>query len=263
VTGVAAAFVTCTPPFDGGAALRDAGSAEFNLSRRETIMSRLKGKRCLVTGGSSGIGLETARQFIAEGARVAITGSEPKSLEEAGRTLGKDVLVIQSDAGDVAAQKPVSEAVRNALGGLDVLFINAGVADFRPLDAWDEAGFDRSFAVNVKGPFFLIQALLPVFAKPASIILNTSINAHIGMANSSIYGASKGALQTLIRTLTGELIGRSIRVNARQPRPHCDAAPPQARDGRRSDQGPRQRDPRRPPGRSFRSGQGGRVFRLG
>ena len=182
-------------------------------------MSRLKGKRALITGGTSGIGLETAKQFVAEGARVAITGSSTKSIEEARKVLGKDVVYIQSDAGDVAAQKQVAEEIKKTFGGLDVLFVNAGIGDFRPVDAWDEAGFDRSFAVNVKGPYFLIQALLPIFANPTSIVFNTSINAHIGMPMSSIYAATKGALQTLIRTLSGELIGRGIRVNAVSPGP--------------------------------------------
>ncbi|HVJ43909.1 MAG TPA: SDR family oxidoreductase [Dongiaceae bacterium] len=182
-------------------------------------MSRLAGKRTLITGGTSGIGLETAKQFIAEGARVAVTGTNPKTIEEARKTLGKDALIIQSDAGDVAGQKKVAEQIKQAFGGLDVLFVNAGIGDFRPLDAWDEAGFDRSFAINVKGPYFLIQALLPLFANPASIVLNTSINAHIGMPNSSVYAATKGALQTLIRTLSGELLGRGIRVNAVSPGP--------------------------------------------
>jgi NAD(P)-dependent dehydrogenase (short-subunit alcohol dehydrogenase family) len=182
-------------------------------------MSRLSGKRALITGGTSGIGLETAKQFIAEGARVAVTGSSTKGIEEAQHVLGKDVLVIQSDAGDVAAQKAVAAQVKKAFGGLDVVFINAGIGDFRPVDAFDEAGFDRSFAVNVKGPYFLIQALLPILSNPASIVLNTSINAHIGMPMSSIYAASKAALQSLIRTLSGELIGRGIRVNAVSPGP--------------------------------------------
>jgi NAD(P)-dependent dehydrogenase (short-subunit alcohol dehydrogenase family) len=182
-------------------------------------MSRLKGKRTLITGGSSGIGLETARQFLAEGARVAITGSNAENLEKARAELGGNIVAIQSDAGDVAGQQKVAAAIKEAFGGLDALFINAGVAQFGPLESWDEAGFDRTLAVNVKGPFFLIQALLPLLAKPASIVLNTSINAHIGMPNSSVYAASKAALISLIRTLSGELIGRGIRVNAISPGP--------------------------------------------
>ncbi|WP_044560650.1 SDR family oxidoreductase [Azospirillum sp. B4] len=182
-------------------------------------MTRLANKTALITGGTSGIGLETARQFIYEGARVALTGSSAASVAQARDLLGPQALVIQADAGDVAGQKAIADQVRQAFGTLDAVFINAGVADFRPVEAWDEAGFDRSFAVNVKGPYFLIQALLPLLANPASIILNTSINAHIGMPNSSVYAATKAALISLARTLSGELIGRGVRVNAVSPGP--------------------------------------------
>ncbi len=182
-------------------------------------MNRLTDKRALVTGGASGIGLETARQFLAEGARVAITGTNPTTIEAARAKLGGDVLVIRADAGDVAAQRAVADAVREAFGQLDVLFVNAGIADFRPVEKWDEVGFDRSFSVNLKGPFFLVQSLLPILANPASIVLNTSINARIGMPNSSIYAATKAGLVSLARTLSGELISRGIRVNAVSPGP--------------------------------------------
>jgi len=177
-------------------------------------MDRLKGKRALITGGTTGIGLETARAFLSEGASVAITGTNPETLEAARKALGSEVIVLASDIGDVQRQKSVAEAIRQAFGTLDVLFLNAGIVDMRPLEKWDEAGFDRSLAVNLKGPFFLVQALLPVFSNPASIVLMTSINSHIGMPNSSVYAASKGALLSLARTLSGELIGRGIRVNA-------------------------------------------------
>ena len=182
-------------------------------------MKRLHNKRALITGGSSGIGLETARQFLAEGARVAITGSNPETLAAARTALGGDVLTIRADAGDVPDQAATARAVQEGLGGLDILFVNAGFGDFRPLGQWDEAGFDRSVTVNLKGPFFLVQALLPSFANPASIILNVSINARIGMPNSSIYAATKAGLVSLARTLSGELIGRGIRVNAISPGP--------------------------------------------
>jgi NAD(P)-dependent dehydrogenase (short-subunit alcohol dehydrogenase family) len=182
-------------------------------------MLRLTNKTALVTGGTSGIGLETARQFIAEGARVAVTGSSPASLEQARAVLGPDALIIKADAGNVVGQQDIAHAVGEAFGKLDVLFVNAGIADFRPLDQWDEAGFDRSVAVNLKGPFFLVQALLPILANPASIVLNTSINAHIGMPNSSVYALTKAGLISLARTLSGELIGRGIRVNAVSPGP--------------------------------------------
>jgi NAD(P)-dependent dehydrogenase (short-subunit alcohol dehydrogenase family) len=182
-------------------------------------MSRLQNKTALITGGTSGIGLETARQFIAEGARVAVTGTSAAGIEAARAELRDKALVIQADAGNAAGQKAVAEAIGKAFGSLDILFVNAGVAEFGPLEQWTEAGFDKSIAVNVKGPFFLIQALLPVFSKQASVVLNTSINAHIGMPNSSVYALTKGALLTLAKTLSGELIGRGIRVNAVSPGP--------------------------------------------
>ncbi|MGV1790249.1 SDR family oxidoreductase [Rhizobium lusitanum] len=182
-------------------------------------MSRLQNKTALITGGTSGIGLETARQFIAEGARVAVTGSSAAGIEAARKELGDKALVIQADAGNAEGQKAVAEAVKKAFGHLDILFVNAGIAEFGPLEQWSEAAFDKSIAVNVKGPFFLVQALLPILSNPASIVLNTSINAHVGMPNSSVYALTKGALLTLAKTLSGELIGRGIRVNAVSPGP--------------------------------------------
>ena len=103
--------------------------------------------------------------------------------------------------------------------GLDIIVANAGVVDLRPIEKVDEAAFGRSLAINLKGPFFLIQALLPIFNNPASMVLTTSIDAHIGMPNSSIYAASKAGLLSLARTLSGELISRGIRVNAVSPGP--------------------------------------------
>jgi NAD(P)-dependent dehydrogenase (short-subunit alcohol dehydrogenase family) len=182
-------------------------------------MDRLKGKRALITGGSSGIGLETARRFVAEGARVAITARSPEGAHAARQEFGDAVLYIASDAGDAASQKEVAATVKEHFGALDILFVNAGVAELKPIEAWDEAAYDRSFHTNVRGPFFLIQALMPVFSNPASIVLNASINAHIGMANTSVYGATKSALLSLARTLSGELAPRGIRVNAISPGP--------------------------------------------
>jgi NAD(P)-dependent dehydrogenase (short-subunit alcohol dehydrogenase family) len=114
-------------------------------------MDRLKGKRALITGGTTGIGLETARHFVNEGARVAITGRNAETLEAARKTLGTGVVVIPSDAGDAGVQKAVADQVAQVFGELDILFVNAGVADLRPVGQWDEATFDRSFAINVRG----------------------------------------------------------------------------------------------------------------
>ena len=96
------------------------------------------------------------------------------------------MLVLSSDASDINAQKQLAESVQNAFGKLDILFVNAGIVDMRPLEQFDGDAFDRSFAINLKGPYFLIQSLLPIFSNPASIVLNTSVNAHIGMPNTSL-----------------------------------------------------------------------------
>ncbi len=182
-------------------------------------MDRLKGKHALITGGSSGIGLETARQFIAEGARVAVTARDPKAFDKAREELGDHAVYIASDAADAASQKLLAERIKAEFGTLDILFVNAGVADLKPVEQWDEAAFDRTFRINVRGPFFLVQALLPYFANPASIVLNASINADIGMPNASVYAASKAALLSMARNLSAELIPRGIRVNAVSPGP--------------------------------------------
>ncbi len=182
-------------------------------------MGRLEGKRALITGGTTGIGLETAREFLKEGARIVVTGTNPATLEAARKELGSGALVISSDASNVASQKKLAQEVQKAFVGLDILFANAGIAELRPVEQWDETAYDRTFALNMKGPFFLVQALLPIFANPAALVLCASVNAHIGMANTSVYGASKAALLSLTRTLSGELISRGIRVNAVSPGP--------------------------------------------
>jgi len=181
-------------------------------------MARLQNKTALITGGTTGIGLETARRFLEEGARVAITGQNPQTLKEATAAL-PGAIIVPSDAGDAAAQKTLAERVRKEFGKLDILFLNAGIGIFQPVEAWDEATFDRQIAINVKGPYFLLQALSDVFNKPASVILNGSINAHIGMGNSSVYGASKAAIGSFARTISGEWAERGIRINTISPGP--------------------------------------------
>ncbi|NHZ42117.1 SDR family oxidoreductase [Massilia aquatica] len=182
-------------------------------------MSRLQGKRTLITGGTSGIGLETAKHFLAEGARVIVTGVNPDSIEKARSELGPDVLVLRADSASVAAQQELAQAIKDHYGQLDVAFLNAGVSVWMPIEEWTEEMFDRSFDINVKGPYFLIQSLLPVFANPASVVLNTSVNAHVGMARSSVYAATKAAFLNLSKTLSSELLGRGIRFNAVSPGP--------------------------------------------
>lgn len=180
---------------------------------------RLQGKRTLITGGTTGIGFETARQFLAEGARVLVTGLNNETISKARQELGSEAMIVKIDAGSVEAQAQLAAIVKETYGQLEVAVVNAGIGVFKPLDQWDEKTFDRSVAVNLKGPFFLLQALLPVFANPASVILTGSVNAHIGMPTSSVYAATKAALRSLSRTLSGELIVRGIRLNTLSPGP--------------------------------------------
>lgn len=182
-------------------------------------MSRLSGKRTLITGGTSGIGLETAKHFLSEGAQVIVTGINPESIENAKSELGSEVLVLKADSSNITAQRELAQTIQNHYGKLDVAFLNAGISVWLPIQEWTEEMFNRSFDINVKGPYFLMQALLPVFANPASVILNTSVSAHLGAPNSSVYGATKAALLNMSKTLSSELINRGIRINAVSPGP--------------------------------------------
>lgn len=182
-------------------------------------MSRLQGKYALITGGTSGIGLETARQFIAEGATVAITGRSQSTLDAAGQALAGKALLLLSDAGDIPQQRELVQRLGLRWPRLDVLYINAGDVTHRPLQDWDEQSYQRLMDINLKGPFFLIQALLPLLANPSSVILCGSVSAHIGLPQSSAYAASKAGLLSLARTLSGELHARGIRVNGLSPGP--------------------------------------------
>ncbi|QAX85168.1 short-chain dehydrogenase [Pseudomonas sp. DTU12.3] len=187
-------------------------------------MSRLKNKFALITGGTAGIGLETARQFLEEGATVAVTGRSEEALAAVREEFGERILAIRSDAGDVAGQLALARQIGEQWSRLDVLFINAGDVTHRSIEDWDEASWDQLMQTNLKGPFFLIKALLPLLANPSSVILCGSVAARIGLAQSNAYAASKAGLLSLARTLSGELIGRGIRVNGLSPGPTETAA---------------------------------------
>ena len=181
-------------------------------------MGRLQGKYALITGGTSGIGFETARQFLTEGATVAITGRSESGLLAAKEQLG-NVHIIRSDAGDIGQQRDLAEQIAQWWPRLDVLYVNAGDVTHHPLQDWDESSYDRLMNTNLKGPFFLIQALLPLLANPSSIIVCGSVSAHIGLPQSNAYAASKAAILSLARTLSGELHSRGVRVNGLSPGP--------------------------------------------
>jgi NAD(P)-dependent dehydrogenase (short-subunit alcohol dehydrogenase family) len=182
-------------------------------------MERLKGKTVLITGGTSGIGLATAKLFIAEGARVAVTGRNPERLAATQNELGSDTLVIRSEAGNLAEIDSLMAQVKDHFGQLDILFINAGVAKAAPLEFVSEPMLDEIMGTNFKGTFFTIQKALPIFASNASIIVTSSITNQLGSPNFSVYAASKAALRSLVQSLSLELVGRGIRVNAISPGP--------------------------------------------
>jgi NAD(P)-dependent dehydrogenase (short-subunit alcohol dehydrogenase family) len=182
-------------------------------------MDKLKGKIAVITGGNSGIGLATAKEFAAQGAQVVVSGRDQKTLDEAAKALGPDALVVRADIARLADIDKLFAAVKAKFGRIDVLFVNAGIGKFAPFEAVSEEFYDAILDVNLKGSYFTIQKALPLLADGASIVLNTSINANIGMANTSVYAASKAALLSLARTLSAELVGRNIRVNAISPGP--------------------------------------------
>ena len=182
-------------------------------------MGRLTDKYTLITGGTSGIGLATAQAFLAEGAQVAVTGRNPQTRAEAQRVLGDKAWVIDADAGHIHAQQRLADTLATRWPRLDALFINAGDVTHGPLESWQADTWDRLMDTNLKGPFFLIQALLPLLNNPSSVILCGSVSAHIGLPTSSVYAASKAGLLSLARTLSVELLPRGIRVNGLSPGP--------------------------------------------
>lgn len=182
-------------------------------------MKRLEGKTAVVTGGNSGIGLATAKRFLDEGARVAISGRNQKTLDEAVKTLGDGVLAVQADTAKLNETEKFLAKVVQKFGKIDVLFVNAGVAKFAPLTETPESLFDEQFDINIKGAYFTIQKAVPHLNDGASIILNTSVAGTKGTPHTSAYSATKAALRSLARTAAAELVERGIRVNTVAPGP--------------------------------------------
>jgi len=182
-------------------------------------MKRLANKTAVITGGNSGIGLATAKDFITEGAEVIITGRNRESLNAALKELGDHARGIVLDVSNPEDIASFGEKLKVLTSQVNILFVNAGIAKFAPIDSATVAHFDEQFNTNVKGAYFTIQQVLPLMPENSSIVLNTSINAHVGMANASVYSATKAAVVTLVRTLSAELLPRKIRVNAVSPGP--------------------------------------------
>ena len=182
-------------------------------------MARLQGKIAVITGGNSGIGLATAKAFISEGAQVVIAGRDKKTLDQAAAELGTKCLAMQVDVSKSPELDMLYSKVREKFGRIDVLFVNAGIAQFIPVEKVTEDFFDKTFDINTKGLFFTIQKALPLLSKGSSVILTTSSVIEKGMPGASVYAASKAAVRSLARSFSAELCDRGIRVNALCPGP--------------------------------------------
>ncbi|MFE7506175.1 glucose 1-dehydrogenase [Promicromonospora sp. NPDC057488] len=182
-------------------------------------MGQLQNKTALVTGGTTGIGLATARRFAAEGAHVFVTGRRQAELDAAVTELGENATGIRGDVADLDDLDRVFAAVAARGRGLDVLFVNAGGGRFATLAELTPAGFDETFGVNVRGTVFTVQKALPVLNDGASVVITGSTAASKGAASFGVYSATKAALRSFTRTWAGELADRNIRVNAIAPGP--------------------------------------------
>src|SRR6266852_1143221 len=180
-------------------------------------MSALEGKVAVITGSNSGIGLATAKRFVAEGAYVFITGRRQAELDSAMKQIGENVTAVQGDVAKLADLDRLYATVKAKKGRIDILFANAGVAEYAPLGEITEEHFDGIFGANVKGLLFTVQKALPLMPDGASVILNASIVASKGLPAGSVYSATKAAVRSFARTWTADLKDRRIRVNAVSP----------------------------------------------
>lgn len=182
-------------------------------------MGKLAGKVAVITGGTTGIGLASARLFASEGAKVVVTGSNPDTLEVARKELAGVAEVVASDAGSARDVAELARVVGERHGGVDVLFLNAGIGRFAPIAALEEPHFDEQFRVNVKGPWLAIKHFAPILRRGAAVVVNTSIVNELGMPGTTVYAATKAAARSLVRTAAAELADAGVRVNAVSPGP--------------------------------------------
>jgi NAD(P)-dependent dehydrogenase (short-subunit alcohol dehydrogenase family) len=182
-------------------------------------MGKLDGKVAVITGGSSGIGLATAKRLAADGAYVFITGRRASELDAAVREIGNNATGVQSDVSKLSDLDKLFAVVKQAKGRIDILFANAGIAESAPLGEITEEHFDRQFGINVKGTLFTVQKAMPLLADGASVILTSSIVASKGQPARSVYSATKAAIRSFARTFASDLKSRKIRVNAVSPGP--------------------------------------------
>jgi NAD(P)-dependent dehydrogenase (short-subunit alcohol dehydrogenase family) len=182
-------------------------------------MGKLNGKVAVITGGTTGIGLATAKLFQQEGAQVVVTGRSAGTLAEAQQELGPGALAVQSDTGKLSDIDALIAKVREKFGRIDILFANAGVAKVAPIEEVDERLFDEQFQTNVKGLYFTVQKAIPLIPDGGAILLNASVVDKKGYGGMSVYSATKAAVRSFGRTLATELAPRRIRVNTISPGP--------------------------------------------
>lgn len=182
-------------------------------------MSKLKNKVAVVTGGNAGIGFATAKEFIAQGAKVVITGRNQQLIDEAVSQLGSNAIGILSNASNIKDTEALVSRVSSLFGKVDVLFVNAGVFYPTPVGQISEESFDEQMGINFKGAVFTIEKFIPFLSEGASIINLSSVNAYTGMTNTAVYAASKAALNSYTRTASTELAPRNIRINSVNPGP--------------------------------------------
>ncbi|HLW83576.1 MAG TPA: SDR family oxidoreductase [Candidatus Sulfotelmatobacter sp.] len=183
------------------------------------MSKRFAGKTVAITGGNSGIGLATAKLFHEEGAKVAISGRDQKTLDEAVKIIGGDTLAVKADVAKLADIDKFYAQIAAKFGKIDALFANAGIAKFAPVGDSSEQMFDETFDINVKGLYFTLQKAIPLLNDNAGIVLNSSVVNTKGGPATSVYAASKAAVRSLARTFAGELVDRGIRVNVVSPGP--------------------------------------------
>lgn len=180
-------------------------------------MGKLSGKVAVITGGTTGIGFATAKLFHDEGAHVIVTGRNSQSIAEAQRLLPSGITVLQSDAANVAEIEQLVTEIKRLHGKIDVLFLNAGIFSMKPFELTTEEDYDHMLAINLKGPFFMIQKSLPLLANGASVIMTSSIAGHRGGGMIADYAIAKAGIQSLGRSLSVHLADRGIRVNTISP----------------------------------------------
>jgi NAD(P)-dependent dehydrogenase (short-subunit alcohol dehydrogenase family) len=183
------------------------------------MTKKLEGKVAVITGGTEGIGLATAKLFVEEGAYVFITGRRQKELDEAVKAIGANVTGVQGDISKLADLDRLYQTVSTVKGHIDIIFANAGIGEFVPFEAATEEHFDKLFGVNVRGTFFTIQKALPLLKDGGSIILNGSVASVKGTAGFGVYAATKAAVRSFVRTWTSDLKDRHIRSNVVSPGP--------------------------------------------